>query len=84
MSPHIAAKVIGLIDHTAYSLPEVLAIDEFRGNAEGEKFQCILTDPKNHKIIDILPTRKHEMIYNYLSHFNDRDNVKFVVMYMTG
>ena len=65
MSPPTAAKVIDLIDHTAFELPEVLAIDEFRGNAEGEKFQCILTDPKNHKIIEILPTRKHEDIYHY-------------------
>ena len=36
-------------------LPQVLSIDEFKGNAGGEKFQAILTDPKNHKIFDILP-----------------------------
>ena len=84
MSPPTAAKVIDLIDHTAFELPEVLAIDEFRGNAEGEKFQCILTDPKNHRIIEILPTRKHEDIYDYLSHFNSLENVKYVVMDMTG
>ena len=27
-------------------LPHVLSIDEFKGNANGEKFQAILTDPK--------------------------------------
>jgi transposase len=84
MSPPTAAKVIDLIDHTAFELPEVLAIDEFRGNAEGEKFQCILTDPKNHKIIEILPTRKHEDIYDYLSNFDSLEKVKYVVMDMTG
>jgi len=63
MTPPTAAKIIDLIEHNTPELPEVLAIDEFRGNAEGEKFQCILTDSKNHKIIDILPTRKHEDIY---------------------
>ena len=84
MTPPTAAKVIDLIEHNVPELPEVLAIDEFRGNAEGEKFQCILTDPKNHKIIDILPTRKHEDIYDYLGSFKDREKVKFVVMDMTG
>jgi transposase len=84
MSTPTAAKVIDLIDHTAFELPEVLAIDEFRGNAEGDKFQCILTDPKNHKIIEILPTRKHEDIYDYLSNFDSLEKVKYVVMDMTG
>jgi transposase len=65
-------------------LPEVLAIDEFRGNAEGEKFQCILADPKNRRVVDILPTRKHEMIRHHLLGFNNRQDVRFVVMDMTG
>lgn len=34
MSPPTAAKVLDSIEHTAYKLPEVLAIDEFKGNAE--------------------------------------------------
>lgn len=84
MSPPTAAKVLDSIEHTAYKLPEVLAIDEFKGNAEGEKFQCILTDPQNHKIIDILPTRRHEDIYEYLGGFKNRKAVKCVVMDMTG
>jgi len=40
------------------TLPQVLSIDEFRGNAGGEKFQVILTDAHNHKLLDILPSRK--------------------------
>lgn len=84
MTPPTAAKVLDLIEHTASELPRVLAIDEFRGNAEGERFQCILTDPENHRVIDILPSRKHEDIYAYLGQFPDRDRVKCVVMDMTG
>lgn len=84
MSPPTAAKVVNLIEHTPAKLPEVLAIDEFRGNAEGERFQCILADPKNHKVLDILPTRKHEDIYAYLGNFSNRNDVKVVVMDMTG
>ena len=36
MTPPTAAKIIDLIEHNTPELPEVLAIDEFRGNAEGE------------------------------------------------
>ena len=34
------------------TLPEVLCIDEFKGDADGEKFQCILVDGKERKIVD--------------------------------
>ena len=84
MSPPTAAKLINEIDFTTRKLPEVLAIDEFRGNAEGERFQCILADPKNHKVVDILPNRRHEMIRHYLGRFNNKRDVRFVVMDMTG
>lgn len=84
MSPPTAAKVLNAIEHTTYRLPKVLAIDEFKGNAEGEKFQCILTDPQNHILLDILPTRKHEDIYDYLGSFKNRKDVKCIVMDMTG
>lgn len=84
MSPPTAAKIINEIDFKTGKLPEVLAIDEFRGNAEGEKFQCILADPKNRRVVDILPTRKHEMIRHYLLKYNNRKDVRFVVMDMTG
>ena len=84
MSPPTAAKIVNEIDYKTRRLPEVLAIDEFRGNAEGEKFQCILADPKNRRVVDILPTRKHEMIRHHLLKFNNRKDVRFVVMDMTG
>ena len=84
MSPPTAAKVSDLIEHTASRLPRVLSIDEFRGNAEGERFQCILADPENRKVLDILPTRKHEEIYDYLGKFKNHKDVKVVVMDMTG
>ena len=84
MSPPTAAKMINEINFTTRKLPEVLAIDEFRGNAEGERFQCILADPKNRKVVDILPNRRHEMIRHYLGQFPNRRDVRFVVMDMTG
>ena len=63
-------------------LPECIAIDEFRGNAGGEKFQCNIADPIKHKVIDILPSRnaeelcKHFIKYSY----QERAKVKKVVM----
>jgi transposase len=84
MSPPTAAKIVNEIDYKTGKLPEVLAIDEFRGNAEGEKFQCILADPKNRRVVDVLPTRKHEMIRHHLLGFGNRRDVRFVVMDMTG
>ena len=84
MSPPTAARIINAIEYKTGKLPEVLAIDEFRGNAEGEKFQCILADPKNRRVIDILPDRKHETIRSYLGKFRNRRDVRYVVMDMTG
>lgn len=51
------------ISYTKLKLPKVMSIDEFKGNTWGEKYQYIMTDPVNKKIIDILPQRyKNELI----------------------
>lgn len=70
------------INYPKAELPSCIAIDEFKGNAGGEKFQCNLADPVKHKIIDILPNRdsedlcKHFLEYTY----DERAKVKKVVM----
>lgn len=70
------------INYPKAELPSCIAIDEFKGNAGGEKFQCNLSDPVKHKIIDILPNRdsedlcKHFLEYTY----DERAKVKKVVM----
>ena len=38
-------------------LPRTLAIDEFKGNTGGQKFNCIITDPENHQVLDIIERR---------------------------
>ena len=62
-------------------MPEVLAIDEFKGNASGEKYQCILTDPKNRIVLDILPTRFENDLNSYFKKYENeqRRNVCFFV-----
>lgn len=70
------------INYPKAELPSCIAIDEFKGNADGEKFQCNLSDPVKRKIIDILPNRdsedlcKHFLEYTY----DERAKVKKVVM----
>ena len=63
-------------------LPKVLSIDEFRGNTEYGKFQCILTDPVHKRIVDVLPTRYHSQIYDYLRAFSNRNQVQYFIMDM--
>ena len=62
-------------------LPEVLGIDEFRGNANGEKFQVILTDLKEHKVLDILPKRSENYLLRYFMSFpkEQRQKVQYFV-----
>ena len=60
-------------------LPEVLAIDEFKGDAGGEKFQTVIVDADNRKVIDVLPDRKKETIISYLRSC-DTGQVRAVVM----
>lgn len=39
-------------------LPRVVAIDGFKGDAGGERFQTVLADVENKEIVEILPDRK--------------------------
>lgn len=82
VSPTTAARIF---DHVSYAKPmltEVLSFDEFRGNAGGEKFQFIMTDPQVRRVLDVLPTRKTEDLYSYFSQFGNRDKVKYVIIDM--
>ena len=63
-------------------LPEVLSIDEFKGNAGGEKFQAIFTDLVHHKVLDILPSRTQTRIAEYIRSFKNRKQVKYFIMDM--
>lgn len=63
------------------TLPRVFSIDEFKGDANGEKYQIIITDPKKHRVLDILPDRKEVTLRLYLQSFSrfERQKVKFFV-----
>ena len=63
-------------------MPEILSIDEFKGNAGGEKYQTIITDAKNKKKIDVLPNRKKSDLIRYFRNFENKKDVKYVVIDM--
>ena len=80
------STVLRIFDCVKYphmtELPEVFAIDEFKGNAyRKEKYQTILTDPKSGIVLDILPCRKQADLIRYLKTWDtkEREKVKFFV-----
>lgn len=74
-------RVFDLVSFGKAVLPNVLSIDEFKGNTNKEKYQVILTDPVNHKVLDILPARTKYELTNYFKQFdkNERSGVKCFV-----
>lgn len=84
ISAATASRYFRCVQYRCKSLPEVLSIDEFKGNAGGEKYQCIVTDGKLHKVLDILPNRKQENLIAYFKSFSTRNSVKYVVMDMNS
>ena len=81
VSTNTVARVCDMLNYTLYKLPETISIDEFKGNSGGNKYQCILTNPTNHKLLDILATREKDYLHNYFSNY-ERGNVKYFIMDM--
>ena len=79
-------RKFSIINFPKPKLPGILSIDEFRGNAGGEKFQCVLTSPSEHKVLDILPSRNTGKLQKYFLSFNreERKQVKTIVMDMSN
>ncbi len=62
-------------------LPTAISIDGFKGNTWGEKYQCILTDPVNKVVLDILPERYKPYLTKYFKQFSKekRNEVTYFV-----
>ena len=84
VSERTVARIFDYVTFRRKELPEVMGIDEFKGNAGGERFQCIVTDIKAHTVFDILPKRNLEDLIAYFSSFPSRSNVKVIVMDMSS
>ena len=78
------ATVCRILDSIHYSCPpfkEAVSIDELKGNARTGKYQCILVNPKNHSIMDILPDRTQSHLTDYFRQIDrsQRLRVKYFV-----
>lgn len=75
-------KLLPYLSVNASYLPEVLCIDEFRGNAGNFKYQVSLIDAQIGKPIDIIKCRYKHHLFSYFNKFSldERKKVKYVVM----
>jgi transposase len=81
LSVSTVTRVFDRINYVKPSIPKVLSIDEFRGNAETGKYQCILVDGKKKSILDILPDRTQSHLSSYFRDVSksERNRVEFFI-----
>ena len=61
------------------SLPEVISLDEFKGNSGGQKYNSLVVDPKAKTVLDVLPNRFESDLVKYFSQFSNKKEVKYFV-----
>lgn len=71
-------RLFDLVSYPSQPMPEVVGIDEFKGNAGGDKYQCIITDIKNRRVLDILPNRYKSDLVSYFKGFDRSKTTSFV------
>lgn len=77
LSTTTVIRTFDLVSYSPQDLPTTLSIDEFKGNTNQEKYQCIITDPVNKVVLDILPKRYESYLTTYFLGFekSKRDKV---------
>ena len=79
LSTSTVIRRFDLVSYPKAKLSEALSIDEFKGNTDGEKYQCILTDPLNKTVLDILPERYSHYLAQYFKRFPKAEREKVTV-----
>ena len=74
-----AMRYFNLFNKKPTKLPEVISLDEFKGNSGGHKYNSIIVDPKNKVVLDILPNRYENDLIRYFSQFSNKTDVKYFV-----
>ena len=74
-----AMRYFNCFNQRVRELPEVLSLDEFKGNSGGQKYNSIVVDPKGRKVLDILPNRYEDDLIKYFSQFPSKTKVKYFV-----
>lgn len=79
VSGSTAMRYFRCVSHSPRELPEVISLDEFKGNSGGQKYNSILADPQKKKVLDILPDRYENHLIQYFKQFESRKRVKYFV-----
>lgn len=74
-----AMRYFNLFNKKLTKLPEVVSLDEFKGNSGGQKYNSILVDPKERVVLDILPNRFENDLVRYFSQFSNKTDVKYFI-----
>ena len=84
LSVSTVIRIFDVVSYPKAKLSAALSIDEFNGNTWGKKYQCILTDPIDQKVFDILPERYGHFLTGYFKRFpkEEQDKVKYFVSNM--
>lgn len=82
VSVNTVSRLLPPLAVSAKHLPEVLCIDEFKGNTGYYKYQVSLMDGKTRKPIDIIECRYKSHLFDYFNKFTleERKKVKYVVI----
>ena len=74
-----AMRYFNLFNKKLTKLPEVISLDEFKGNSGGQKYNSLIVDPKERKVLDVLPNRFESDLVKYFSQFSNKNQVKYFV-----
>ena len=87
VSTHTVSRIFNFVKYPkARKMPKVLCIDEFKGNTNAGKYQCLLVDGETHEVLDVLPNRNKNTLLRYFLSIPryERLKVKFFVCDMCG
>ena len=74
-----AMRYFNLFNKKLTKLPEVISLDEFKGNSGGQKYNSLIVDPKEREVLDVLPNRFESDLVRYFSQFSNKNDVKYFV-----
>ena len=74
-----AMRYFNCFNTSPTELPDVLSIDEFKGNSGGQKYNSLVVDPKKKQVLDVLPNRFENDLVKYFSQFPSKNKVKCFV-----
>ena len=74
-----AVRYFNLYNKKLTKLPEVISLDEFKGNSGGQKYNSIIVNPKEKEVLDVLPNRFEGDLIKYFSPFTNKNEVKYFV-----